>query len=278
PHVDPDSPGNVTWRTFDHRPRFGNNYVGLRNRIAILSEAYSYLDFPGRVAATGAFVEEVWRASARHAKRIMTVTGQADRSMTVARAATARPIELGLDFEIRALPEPVDILVGDVGRRLNPRSGKEMLEMTAMAVPVQMKDYGLFAATRTRPLPTGWLIPRALANGPRLAAAIDRLRAHGIRMEEVTADGPRDVDRFVIATVTKAPRAFQGHQEVRLTGTLERAQLSVQAGAVIVPARQPLARLAFYLLEPDSDDGLVTWNAVEDGLEPGMAFPIYRLR
>ena len=27
--VDPANPGNVTWRTFDHRPRFGNNYAGL---------------------------------------------------------------------------------------------------------------------------------------------------------------------------------------------------------------------------------------------------------
>ncbi|MDP2055252.1 MAG: M14 family zinc carboxypeptidase, partial [Acidobacteriota bacterium] len=26
--VDPANPGNVTWRTFDHRPRFGNNYAG----------------------------------------------------------------------------------------------------------------------------------------------------------------------------------------------------------------------------------------------------------
>src|SRR4029453_10244868 len=48
-HVDPANPGDTVWRTFDHRPRFGNNYVGRGNRIAILSEAYSYLDFPNRV-------------------------------------------------------------------------------------------------------------------------------------------------------------------------------------------------------------------------------------
>ena len=59
--VDPANPGNVTWRTFDHRPRFGNNYAGLRNRIAILSEAYSYLDFKGRVEVTEDFVEEIYQ-------------------------------------------------------------------------------------------------------------------------------------------------------------------------------------------------------------------------
>ena len=56
--VDPANPGDTVWRTFDHRPRFGNNYVGLRNRLAILSEAYSYLDFRGRVRVTEVFVEE----------------------------------------------------------------------------------------------------------------------------------------------------------------------------------------------------------------------------
>src|SRR5262249_13552394 len=52
------------WRTFDHRPRFGNNYYGLRNRLTILSEAYSYLDFKGRIDVTAAFVEEIFKYSA----------------------------------------------------------------------------------------------------------------------------------------------------------------------------------------------------------------------
>ena len=42
------------WFSYDHRPRFGTNYVGLRNRVAILSEAYSHDPFARRVAATRA--------------------------------------------------------------------------------------------------------------------------------------------------------------------------------------------------------------------------------
>ena len=64
----PDDTRKV-WRTYDPRPRFGNNYVGLRNRIAILSEAYSYLSFERRVRATEAFVEEIMRFVAAHARR-----------------------------------------------------------------------------------------------------------------------------------------------------------------------------------------------------------------
>ena len=273
--VDPANPGNVTWRTFDHRPRFGNNYAGLRNRIAILSEAYSYLDFKGRVEVTEDFVEEIWRSAAANAKQIMTLTAQADRALSA--PASIKPIELGVDFEIRALPEPVEIVVGDVTKVPNPRSGREMLAMAPLAAPVMMKDYGVFAATRALPLPKGWLIPKTTADSGRLTAALERLRLHGVEIKEVGAGAQLAVERFSIADMTKAPKPFQGHQEARLKGAFDRIQLTVPAGSLYIPSNQPLARLAFYLLEPESDDGLVTWNIIEEGIAAGQTYPIYRV-
>jgi hypothetical protein len=273
--VDPANPGNVTWRTFDHRPRFGNNYAGLRNRIAILSEAYSYLDFKGRVEVTEDFVEEIWQSAAANAKQIMTLTAQADRVFTG--PANGKPVELGVEFEIRALPEPVEIIVGDVTKVPNPRSGRDMLVMADQAAPVRMKDYGVFAATRAVAMPRGWLIPRALAGSPRLSAALDRLRMHGIRIEEVAAETQIAVERFSIADYTRAERTFQGRNEARLRGTFDKAQFTVEAGSLFIPASQPLARLAFYLIEPESDDGLVTWNIIEEGLASGQTYPVYRV-
>jgi hypothetical protein len=273
--VDPANPGNLVWRTFDHRPRYGNNYAGLRNRISILSEAYSYLDFKGRVEVTEDFVEEIWRSAAAHAKQIMTLTAQADRVFTAPTAA--KPVELGVDFEIRALPEKVEIVVGDVTKVPNPKSGREMLAMAPVATPVLMRDYGTFAATRLLTLPRGWLIPKNTAEASHMKAAIDRLRWHGVEIQELAADAQIAVERFSIAELIKAPKAFQGHQEARLRGSFDKAQLSVQAGSLYVPARQPRARLAFYLLEAESDDGLVTWNLIEEGLQQGKTYPIYRV-
>ncbi len=111
PRVDPADAGDVVWRTFDHRPRFGNNYVGLRNRLAILSEAYSYVDFRGRIRVTEVFVEEVLRAVAANAARITALTAEVDRE------TFAAPAEAGVSFRLAALPEPVEILVGDVETR-----------------------------------------------------------------------------------------------------------------------------------------------------------------
>ena len=42
-------------------------------------------------------------------------------------------------------------------------------------------------------------------------------------------------------------------------------------------SNQPLGRLAFYLLEPTSDDGLVAWNYLDDQLKDGVKlYPVLR--
>ena len=195
--VDPANPGNVTWRTFDHRPRFGNNYAGLRNRIAILSEAYSYLDFKGRIEVTEHFVEEIYKSVQANAKQIMSLTAQADRMFTA--PTSSKPVELGVDFSIASTGDKVEILVSDVTKLPNPRSGREMLAMAPSAVPVPMKEYVTFTATRSQSLPKGWLIPKTLvdsaAAGRRARSpALARHQDSGIR-ERPAAGGGAVLDR-----------------------------------------------------------------------------------
>ena len=42
-------------------------------------------------------------------------------------------------------------------------------------------------------------------------------------------------------------------------------------------AQQPLALLAFYLLEAESDNGFANWNFLDAYLEKGKVYPIYKL-
>jgi hypothetical protein len=43
-----------------------------------------------------------------------------------------------------------------------------------------------------------------------------------------------------------------------------------------VRTKQPLGRLVFYLLEPESDDGLTTWNFLDSDLNNGSAHPVLK--
>jgi hypothetical protein len=56
--------------------------------------------------------------------------------------------------------------------------------------------------------------------------------------------------------------------------------VTVPAGAWAVQMNQRLARLAFYLIAPTSDDGLVAWNVLDDVLgDAGVkVYPIVRTR
>jgi hypothetical protein len=264
--------GPRAWRTFDHRPRFGNNYVGLRNRIAILSEAYSYLDFGGRVKVTEAFVEEVMRYVVAHAPEIRALITQLDSGWT----ASTPPREAGVAFEIRPLPEQVEILVGAVEKKVNPRSGRAMEAMVEGRVtPVRMPDYGLFAATSTRRVPPAYLILPAASGVHHQVAGL--LKGHGVQIDELRAPLTVKIERFVINEVRRAERSFQGHRETAVTGRFEETTVAAPGGALVVRTDQPLGPLVFYLLEPESDDGVTTWNVVAAALTPGAAHPVLKI-
>ena len=82
----------------------------------------------------------------------------------------------------------------------------------------------------------------------------------------------------MIDSAYQSPRPFQGHQETRLAGRWEPTDtLTLDPAMYVVRGAQPLGILALYLLEPQSDDGLVTWNFLDAWLRPGGRYPIARV-
>ena len=260
------------WRTFDGRPRFGTNYVGLRNRLSILSEAYSYLDFERRVKVTEAFVEEIVRFVSANAATIRALTRRADTEWA-RRAATS---EQAIAFDLQPLPTPVDVLVGAVTTKPNPVSGKRMRVMVeSEATPTKMTVYDRFVATTTRRVPREYVVRSSSAAVLNSVEGV--LRTHGIVVERVTTPSRRVVDAFVVDEVEHARQPFQGHRETTVTGQFERREDEIPADSLVVRTNQPRGRLAFYLLEPESNDGLTTWNVFDAELAAGKAHPVLKV-
>jgi hypothetical protein len=259
------------WRTFDARPRFGTNYAGIRNRIAILSEAYSYLDFEGRVRVTEAFVEEIMRFVAAHTGEVTAVTYGVDEAWY----RGASPPEQSIASAAQALPKPVEVLVGAIGSRVNPRSGKSMRTMVeSTAIPTSMIVYDRFVSSASRRLPAEYIVPVS-PNG--LHDIVERkLREHGIQVETLETASRRAVEQFVLTQIRQAEQAFQGHRATSIEGRFERRDIEVPVGSLVVSTRQPLGGLVFYLLEPESDDGLTTWNFFDSALKVGAAHPVLK--
>ncbi len=269
----PGAPDKRRWEAFTHQPRIGQNYVGFRNRLTILSEAYSYLDFRRRVEVTEAFVEETLKYSAMHGAEMAQLANQVDLD-TIKRGLAGPPLQMGVEYELKPLPTQVEILVGEVTKVKNSRSGRDMTVMVEdKFTKVAMPDYGLFSAKRSVTAARAYIVRRE--EGTR--AVIEKLLQHGIAVEELSEPLTTEVESFVIDSVKKAGRPFQGHQAVTLTGHYKKETIEFPVGSIVVRAAQPLGTLAAYLLEPESDDGLTSWNFFDAYLGEGKVHPIYKV-
>ena len=251
------------WYTFDHRPRFGNNYAGLRNRVAILSEAYAYLPFADRIQATQRFVEEILTYVSTDGAEIRQIVADADAASIIGQ-------QLAVRAEVERSAERVEILLGEVTTERHPFTGETMLRRVDRQIPTRMYEFGTFAASETERVPSAYYVPASLD------ALIDRLEAHGIQTEQLGVPVTREVEQFRIETSVVAERVFQGHRQRTLIGAYELTDVALSAGTRMVPLDQPLGRLIFMLLEPRSDDGLVSWNVLDDALEDSDIYPIVR--
>jgi hypothetical protein len=255
------SAGPRAWATFEHVPRFHNNYVGMRNRFGLLSEAYSYATFEDRIKATNYFLEEAMTFAHQNAARLKKAIEDADNA-----SIAGTPLATRAQFHRGGM---VDILMGEVEDEKNPNNGAIMNRRKDVARTEPMIDMLWFEAAATEIAPVEYYVPAGATK------ALELLRAHGIRMRQ--AQQPAGgVERFAIDSNTNY-QTFEGHNMRRLEGKwYPSAEPVMPAAYWIVPMNQPLARLAFYLLEPASDDGLVNWNVLDDQLKDAKTYPILR--
>lgn len=262
-NVSGQAPDRV-WTTVEDMPRYTHNYWGVRNRFGILSETYSYLTFADRVTTVRRFVDEVLGYAHTNAAALMQATAAADARSLVGTT-------LSLRSKIARGPAPIEILMGDIEEDVNPYSGRVIHKRANVVKPEPMADETTFVSADQERVPAAYFVPA------EQKVALERLRAHGIQLERLTAPAAVPLQEFEVATSTTTERAFENHQERTVTGTWVPVERTVPAGAYRVSMTQPLARLAFYLLEPRSYDGLVAWNVLDEALKSGRS-PILRTR
>ncbi len=252
------------WTTVEDLPRYTHNYWGLRNRFGILNEAYSYLTFGERITTTRRFVEEVLAYAHTNAARLRDMAAAADAAPLVGQRLSVRSA-------VARAAEKIEIRMGAVDEDVNPYSGRIMHRRRNVSTPERMWDETTFTSTDAERVPAAYVVPAAEK------AVLERLRAHGITVEPLGAGAPPALEAFRITTTSVTERPFENHQERTVAGAWAAADAPDLAGAFRVPMTQPLARLAFYLLEPRSNDSLATWNVVDEAIKASR-YPVLRTR
>jgi hypothetical protein len=261
------------WFTYDHRPRFGTNYYALRGRVSILSEAYSHDPFDRRVAATYAFVRELLSLVAER-PRIRTLGARAD-SAVASWAGRNGAMEIPIRSELTKTPFMSDVIVETLertGDTLRVQTGvRRGFRRINSFRTVRMPVYDRFVPSLRTPAVWGY----AFAASDTTAAAV--LALHGIAIDRVRTSCSVAAESFTADSVAIARAAFQNRREVRVEGRWQRGEARLDAGAYVVRVAQPLGVLATYLLDPRSDDGLVTWNVGDRVAGSALRQAPYRL-
>jgi dipeptidyl-peptidase 4 len=254
------TPDRKGWETVPATPRYGIHYMGLRNRIAILSESYTYAPFKDRILATRGFVRAICEYLAEHKDQVRKLLDDA-RSAT----ANAKP---GTPLVLREKPVPLPRPHQLLGYVEEQRNGRR--RPTDQPKEYEVQYYGAGEPTLTVDRPYAYLFPAALAR------VLENLQRHGIDVDELREDVELDVEAYRVDKVRRLP-AFQQHQPVAVEVTPRKESRQVAAGTILVRTAQPLGALAAYLLEPQSPDGLGTWNFFDPQLKEGGDYPVLRL-
>jgi hypothetical protein len=237
---------------------YGTDYVGLRNRLTILDENYSYADFKTRVLASFAFAQAILEFSGAHAAEIAELVAHADAETAagyfqrqfVSEATLAKLMDVTVkSYEFTKEP----IKPEDRGK-YPPWVHDFLIKPTDVLRDYTVPYLALAKPTKTVPLALGYVVL------PGNDEVVQNLRAHGITVSKLVEACRMPTERFAIEKIEPAKSLYQGHVLLTITGHYESAEFDVPAGSVFVDMRQPLARLIPVLLEPTSTDGLASWG------------------
>jgi hypothetical protein len=263
------------WESYPPLSRYGSHFRGLLGTMDVLLEAYSYVDFRTRCDVMyGILVDLLDEVGDRGAEVVSIVEGAAERSRreTGARVGIdyGEPVREGGRLSFRhvgraAYEHVVEAwdLDSQVARRIPGRERRDW----------RTTYYGRYEPTVVVTAPAAYLVPAARAS------AIERLLSH--RLDVLRVGRAQRVRGTTYRIATRETTASPDVGDAPRTETVfgvepSEAEVEAREGDAVVPVAQPWGRLAVYLLEPHSDDGLARWGHFDD-LRVGDAFPVRRL-
>lgn len=114
-----------------------------------------------------------------------------------------------------------------------------------------------FEPTRTTTRPYGYMIP------PSMTKLIPMLLEHDITVKRIIEPMSIEVEAYD-ATVVEDTQYFQAHYLKAVTADVVTETVDFPVGSFFVPSGQPLSNFISYILEPETNDNLVTWGYLDN--------------
>lgn len=255
--------------------RYITNYIGIRNRLAILNENYVHADYKSRVLGSYNLLKSILDYSAKNKELIKSQVANADQR-TINKGNNPDENSLfAIEYKPTPTPEAITIkslvvetYIDDNGRnRYRPTDTKKTVTVPYLAE---------YVATKEVNTPYAYI----LAHPDK--AVLHNLKSHGILVEKLNKSISLKVERFKINEIKGGTRLNQGHYNTKLKGDFITEEKVFEEGTYLVKTGQKLGNLISYLLEPEADDGLLSWNFFDRYLAPQWGrtyfpYPVYKL-
>ncbi len=265
------------WYPYASEPRYITNYFGLRNRLAILNENYVYADFKSRVEGCYFLIQSVVEYASQNNREIRDIIRMVDLK-TINRGMAPAPADsFAITYQPEPTPEKVTINAYEVEiPETGTETGRRRMVKTDRMKTVTIPYYADYYPTTSVKFPFAYLLEY-----PDLYV-LKLFEKHGITVERLAESQTLDVEEFQIEELIPANRLFQGHYPNSVKGKFVKIEKEFPTGTPVIRTSQPLGNLIAYLLEPQSDDGLLYWNFFDRYLSPqwGRAFnpyPVYKI-
>lgn len=263
------------WILDASEPRYLSNYFGLRNRLGILNENYVYADYKSRVMGNYYLIRSLIDYIGNNGQEIRMMVAEADKRTVAKGMNPASSDSFAIEYDVRSAPEKVLVKTYEA-ELVSETDGWKNYRKTDRRKDVVVPYYIDYYAKKSVKLPYAYMLR---VPDP---AILDLLKAHGIVVEKLTEGLKTEAEGFRITGLKPAQRINQGHYTNTISGKPEMKQTDFPAGTYVIRTAQPLANVAAYLLEPQSNDGLVVWNYLDKYLVPQWGagfndFPVYKV-
>jgi hypothetical protein len=256
-------------------PRYLVNYFGLRNRLGILNENYVYADYKSRVMGCYYLIRSLAGFTSANRTEITDMIRKVDEKTIKRGLNPAIADSFAIEYKVRPIDEMVTIKTYEAEPTNDPNVYPPF-RRTDRRKDVTVPYYIDYYPARSVRFPFAYLIDN---NDPEVIAL---LKIQGIKIERLTESLKTEAERFEITELRGSARLNQGHYINTIKGKPVIESREFPAGTVVVRTAQPLANLAAYLLEPQSNDGLMTWNYLDRYLVPQWgggynAYPVFKI-
>jgi len=263
------------WISYASEARFLWNYIGIRNRLAILNENYVYADFKTRVNGSFKLLNAILDYAVSHKDEIKNLLNTADNASINRFSQPGASDSLAIHYKGVPTREKITIKAYETDT-IPGVKGYWRFKQSNRKRTVTVDYIADWISTESVKIPHFYLIALTDPRVPEL------LKLHGIKVEQLEDSTTFDVEEFKVIGLHPGKRLFQGHYLNSIDGYYFNTEKTFPKGTYVVYTNQPLGNLAAYLLEPETDDGLLKWNYFDRYLAPQWGngfypFPVYRV-